>query len=243
MHALPESYSQTAIAPEGLVPPERTSASLPRECGGSAPATRGRGGRLQGYRATSILLLATLVLSSGCVRSLHPLYTEGGLAYEPGLVGSWQEPEDDETWAFSNDGSNAYTLVYTDDEGLQGTFSAHLVNLDGKFFLDFFPVESEREENGFYRFHLLPVHTFAYVKQIEPTLQMAFPNQDWLKKHFEENPNALAHELVRGDVVLTAPTTELQTFWLKHSETEGAFGDASDMKRIPAALPGAGATP
>ncbi len=176
-------------------------------------------------------LLGILILCSGCIRSLHPIYTEEDLVLEPALIGQWSENDSKEVWTFSRKGTNSYTLVYTDDKGRQGRFRAHLAKLNGKLFLDLFPEEPELKENDLYKFHLLPVHTFLYVKQITPTLQMSFPDPDWLKKFIADNPKAIRHDKIDGEIILTASTKDLQAFWLKYLKTEGVFGDASNMKR------------
>lgn len=182
-------------------------------------------------KLVSITLLGMLVLSAGCIRSLHPIYTDKDLVFEPSLIGQWAEDNDREMWAFSKKGSTEYNLVYTDDKGRQGAFSVHLLKIKGNLFLDFLPEEPDLKENAFYQAHLLPVHTFAHVKQIEPTLQMRFPDPEWLKKLVKEKPGAIRHERIEKEIILTAGTKELQAFWLRHLETEGAFGDASNMKR------------
>jgi hypothetical protein len=179
----------------------------------------------------SMILLGFMILCSGCIRSLHPIYTEEDLVFESNLIGQWSEEDSKEVWTFSKKGVNGYTLVYTDDKGRQGRFSAHLAKLNGKLFLDLFPEEPELKENDLYMFHLLPVHTFLYVKQIEPTLQMSYPDPDWLKKLIAENPKAVKHEEIDDEIILTAGTKELQAFWLKHLKTEGVFEDTSNMKR------------
>ncbi len=182
-------------------------------------------------KLTSILLIGAFALSVGCVRSLYPIYTDNDLVFEPGLVGRWAEENSKATWAFSKASTNEYELVYTDDAGKQGTFSAHLARVGGKLFLDLFPAAAELKENDFYQFHLIRVHTFAYVRQIEPTLQMTFPDPEWLKNYVKDNPDSIRHETIENEVVLTAPTKELQNFWLKHTDTQGAFGDTSNMRR------------
>jgi hypothetical protein len=187
-----------------------------------------------------ITAFGILILAVGCIRSLHPIYTEKDIVFEPSLIGQWAEEGDDEIWAFSKGDENAYKFVYTDDKGKQGVFTAHLARIEGHLFLDFFPEEPEFEENAFYQFHLLPVHTFLHVKQIEPRLQMSFPDPDWLKELLEEDPGAIRHEVMEDDdagPILTASTQELQAFWLKHLTTEDAFGDYSDMKRLEPGAP------
>lgn len=154
----------------------------------------------------SLIILGALMLNVGCIHSLHPIYTDEDIVFEPSLVGVWEDGK--ETWAFSwMEDENAYKLVYTDNEGKPGRFTAHLVNIEGKLFLNFFPEEREVEENAFYQWHFVPFHSFAYVEQIEPTLKMRFPNGDWLEKHLKDNPDAIKHELYDGEmVVLTAST-------------------------------------
>lgn len=151
--------------------------------------------------------------------------------FKPSLVGQWTEDESEATWTFSKEGTNAYTLIYNNKNGKQGAFSAHLLKIKGELFIDFFPKEPELKRNNFYKLHLLPVHTFVHVNQIEPTLQMAAPNPKWIEKYLAENPSAIRHEKVDGEIVLTAPTKDLQAFWLKHLDTEDAFGDPTKMKR------------
>jgi hypothetical protein len=100
-----------------------------------------------------------------------------------------------------------------------------------RLFLDFFPKDPELEQNDFYKIHLLPVHTFMKVEQIEPTLKMATLNSEWVGKYLEENPEAVAHDEVDDRLVLTAETKELQAFLLEHADNEDAWGESSDMKR------------
>jgi hypothetical protein len=187
----------------------------------------------------SVTLLGVLILSAGCIRSLHPIYTKQDIVFEPDLIGQWSEDDDesDEVWAFSKEDANSYALVYTDDNGEQGMFNAHLAEIKGELFLDFFPNEPELIKNGFYQFHLLPVHTFVYVKQIEPTLQWSFPDPDWLEEHIAANPDAIRHEKIEDEIILTAAAKDLQAFWLKHLDAEVAFGELSNLKRKKKVIP------
>lgn len=142
----------------------------------------------------SIMVYGILLVSPGCIPlSLNPIYTEKDIVFEPGLIGQWAQDGSKETWAFSKRDTNEYDFVYTDEAGKRGRFSAHLVKIDGNLFLDFFPEERDVKENDFYEVHFIPAHSFAHVKQIEPTLQMRFPDPDWLEKLVTENPGAIQH--------------------------------------------------
>ena len=184
-----------------------------------------------------IVVAILLTLSAGCIRSLHPLYTDQDVIFNSDLVGCWSQDDSKDTWEFSKQNENEYQLVYTDKEGKSGTFVVHLLRIDGKMFLDLFPGDSELKHNAFYQRHILPVHTIAYVKQIRPTLQMIFPDPNWLKKLIAGNPEAIRHEKIHDEIILTASTKALQKFWLKHLDTKGAFGEPSNMKRKKTAVP------
>ena len=183
------------------------------------------------------LPLVLLLLLPGCiVRSFHPLYTDRDVVFEPALLGEWIEEKEDgktETWTFTKEEKQPnYQVVYTDNDGKQGAFEAHLVKVQGRFFLDLFPADPELTQNCLYQLHLMPVHTFLWVRQTDPTLWMSIMDAEWLEKHLESEPDAIAH--VASDeagILLTAPTEELQTFVVKHTATEGAFEKPSNLKR------------
>jgi len=186
----------------------------------------------------SLLGAVAVVAASlaGCVPSLHPLYTEQDLVFEPALAGEWSG-KDTGTWAFTRDGEKAYRLVYADTDGKSGEFAAHLLKVQGSLYLDLFPKDPEIKGNDFYKAHFLPVHTFARVRQIEPTFQMAFLSADWIKKHVKEFPDAIRHETLSDTVILTAQPKDLQAFVARNEKTEGAFGEFSDMTRKTPAQP------
>ena len=181
------------------------------------------------------LALAGLMLA-GCVPSLNPLYTAEDLVFEPKLVGVWAEKEDsEERWTFEKAGETAYRVVYEDEDEKRGVFEVHLLRLGENLYLDFFPDDEAMKNldgNDLYKFHWLPAHTFARVFRVEPELEMAFMNPDWLDKELEADAKLIDH-VRRGDnLVLTASTKALQEFVREHADV--AFGDKepSKLRRI-----------
>ncbi len=181
-----------------------------------------------------LVIVSTVCFIVGCIPSLHPLYTEKDLIFEKSLVGTWSDDSPDNTWAFSQSGENEYKLVFTDD-GKPGEFVVHLLKLKDKMFIDLYPVNPElKTDNGFYKSHLIPAHTFMLVKQIEPTLQMAFLNPDKLKEIIAKDPKAVKHEKLGKDDdmdIFTASTQELQDFIMKNIDTPDFFGQPSNLKK------------
>lgn len=173
-----------------------------------------------------------LILASGCVPSLFPLYTEQDVVFDEALVGAWRTDGSKETWSFSKHGEKAYTLVYVDRDGKRGEFLVHLVAVGESRFLDLFPSGPGLDAADFYKCHILPVHTFIRVWAVSPNLRMALMVPDTTKKILAAEPAQLRHEKVDDGVLLTAQPKELQAFLLKHDKTADFWGDDSPMTRM-----------
>jgi len=180
-------------------------------------------------RFTLVILL--FVGLAGCVLSLQPLYGDRDLVFEPALLGTWKPADDPVSWQCTQSGERAYRIVYTDEKGRRGEFSAHLMAIDGKRFLDLFPLPPPEPLNSFYTDHWIAGHTFARVVTVGKTLELAVLDQEWLKRFLREAPRAIRHEVVGDDIVLTAPTKELQRFLLAHLDTAGAFRPTLSLRR------------
>ena len=182
-------------------------------------------------KAAMWLLLGFLLLPVGCVPSLHPLYTDQDVIFDQSVLGVWAEDGSKETWALTRGGEKEYRLVHTDEDGKKGEFVAHLLKVEGRMFLDLYPVEPELPQNDLYRDHLLRVHSFVAVLQTEPAIRISYVEPQWLKKFLDKQPSALRHEKINDEVVITASPKELQKFLLTHLKTEGAFSEPSELRR------------
>ena len=158
----------------------------------------------------TILLVSIL---AGCVPSLHKLYTSNTLTYDPRLVGCWEASED-EQWCFTrHEEEDAYDLIITEEKGKRSYMLAHLVDLDGRRFLDIEPgSDAELCTGDWYKYHLQPVHTFMMVDQVDPNLALAVMKPDVVQEMIEKNPKLIKHEIVDDRVILTAETPQLQAF-------------------------------
>ena len=177
-------------------------------------------------KLTFCLLAAML---GGClIPSIHPLYTDEELIFEEKLVGKWSDGND--IWEFKKGEGKAYKMRVFD--GKQGRFEAHLVELKGVMFLDIFPDgETLDDVQDFYKIHLVPMHTFMKVGQIEPKLQLQALDYEKVSEMLKDDPNLLKHEVVDDQIILTAHTKQLQQFMTKYANVEGVFGDTSELTR------------
>lgn len=181
----------------------------------------------------ALLAAALFLLAAGCIPSLHPLYTAEDTAFEPKLVGTWLDEDENETWAFSQDGDHAYLLEYTDNRGRPGRFKVHMVELGGHRFLDLCPVKPDSGVNEFYQLHLLPMHTFAHVRRVEPELELGFADPEKVKKLLQVDPAALAHDTAEDGLLLTATTDDLRLFLPAHVDSASVFGEYGMLRRVP----------
>lgn len=183
-------------------------------------------------RKAVLPVLTVLIVLGGCVPSLHKLYTAEDVVFKKQLLGIWSSGRGEDRWEFRNGGKKSYKLSFTDKKGETGDFKVHLVALDDKLFMDLYPSAPDVVENDFYRAHLLGVHSFMLVKQLEPTVKMAPVNAEKLEELLEDDPSAVKHEIVDGRVVLTAETARLQSFLLEHCDEESElFSDVITLSK------------
>ena len=181
--------------------------------------------------SASVLVLSFVLFAIACVPSLHPLYTESDLTMDPSLVGTWFDKETGETWTFSNCEKFKYQLVHVDSDRRKGEYDARLVKVDDKLFLDIVPVRSGLAQNELHRDRFIATHTFIRIVIKDSTVQVSFMEPRWLKDHLAENPDAIRHEKVAGEIVLTSSPKETQKFLLEHLKTPGAFSQPDELMR------------
>jgi len=194
--------------------------------------------------AKKFLFYVLAGLLGGCVpvMSLNPLYTKDNVVYDDKLLGTWvDDPNGPEmTWRFESvdKPKNAYKLVFTSEDGLKGSFVAHLVKLRDDLFLDIFPdkapwdLEDPNESDWPYNALLLiPAHTFVKIDSVGPRLKMRLMLETELKKMLEEDPDIIAHVTVEDRPVLTASTKELQAFVLKYADSDKLFSGEISLER------------
>ena len=179
--------------------------------------------------AATSFILATVIFASSCIPSLNPLYTEQDLTFDASLIGVWTEAETGETWALSKRGKLEYKLMHTDTDGIKGEFSARLVKLADNLFLDIVPVKPGFAQNDFYKTRYFPTHTFVHITSEGSTAKLSYMEPAWLVDYLAENPNAIRHEKIAGDVMITSSPKETQKFLLAHLNTRGAFSKPAEL--------------
>jgi hypothetical protein len=163
--------------------------------------------------------------------SLYPLYEQDDLVFDSALIGEWGESGDEGSSVFEQSGPLSYRFI-VEGEGTRAELEAHLFRIGDELFLDLFPDDPGVELNETFESHLLGVHSFFRVKQIEPTLIMSTLDYDWLRENLTKSPDAPSHVILDNRIVLTAPTEDLQSFILRNLDTEGAYGEPLELSKI-----------
>jgi len=203
---------------------------------------------MNAFKKSAPFLLAVVLAGCMPVMSLHPLYTEEDLVFDEKLLGRWADPNEDPNafWEFTrseDSGQNSekfYQLYLTNEEGKKvGSFTAGLLKLDSRLFLDASPnrlpgVEGELDDDAIWHFNalfLLPLHGFVKVESIKPRLALRMGNEEGLEKLLKEHPAAVAWDKVDNRVILTAKTKQLQEFVVKYADDERLFGEPMILVR------------
>jgi hypothetical protein len=181
--------------------------------------------------ASALACLVSLFALCGCVPSVQPLYTEADLIFEPAIVGDWADKSGNVAWTFAKAGPKDYTVTFIDDDGKKGVFSGHLVKVEGAQFMDLYPSELQVEQNGYYRGHFVPAHTFVRVQITDAGLKLSGLKPDWMKSFIEANPAAIKHEKLEDRILLTASSKDLQAFLAKHLKAADAWAEGDPLTK------------
>lgn len=181
------------------------------------------------YKLKTIFVVSAVLFLAGCiVPSLHPLFTDKEIVFEPELIGSWEQNDTEKPaiWIFDKLGENYYQLTINDGES-SDKFVVHLVQLENFFFLDFYP--KDLPNAGF----VIPVHIFYKIWFEENSFRIAILNKDWFEDMIKKGEIDIAYERLEGDeIIFTASTKELQEFVLEYAEEGTAFSELATFHRM-----------
>ncbi|HNQ36767.1 MAG TPA: hypothetical protein PK489_03205 [Prolixibacteraceae bacterium] len=176
----------------------------------------------------ALVLFLSLVLAGCFVASFYPLYTSADLHPDTLLAGEWFDG-DSTLWKFdyitvqekdkpSVTDSTGYILTFREkgEEQSKSSMEIRVVRLDGNCFLDFF-INEIKDENypDFFDLHTMAIHTFAMVTQKGDSLLLTWLGTEWIKEHARAHKLKVAFLERDDDILLTAPTSDLQKFMVK----------------------------
>ena len=186
--------------------------------------------RLLLIRGLLVALLATL--ASGClVLSVNPAYDDHTLAWDPDLIGQWDDADDKASIAIERGEWRSYKLRYQHPIET-GELTGYLTIVGNERFLDVMPARGQ--DRGSF---LIPVHAVLRVRLKGDTLELTPLSYDWFADQLRSGkPIAgLAASLdQKENALLTTPGDRFRD-WLRLQPADGPmYGAAATFTRQPA---------
>lgn len=165
----------------------------------------------------SWLMILGMVVVIGCVPSVHPIYTDADLIYEPAYVGTYGQENSSVTWTLARRDEKSYVLTHKDESGVKSRYVARVAEIDGLRFLDL-TVDPAERGSGLHNAHLLPIHTIYLIKDAGPSVTLGSVDYKWFNEQMSGNPPALPYVEVDNARYITAPTEKLQKFLVANND-------------------------
>ncbi len=199
-------------------------------------------------------VLVAIVMLSGCLSALHPLFTEEDLVFDPKLVGSWQAGPDNKVYTFQQGtaesfgelpeamqklANKAYLLTITSPKTGEETdkYYAFLARIGKHLYLDYYPTQTQRQKAypDFYKTNFVQMHSFYRLQagKDQNSIVIGQFADSYLRTLIDKKQIRIRHELKSdGSYVITAPTEELQQYVLKYGDVDEAYQDNDTYTRI-----------
>ncbi len=186
-----------------------------------------------------------LIFLSSCLTTLHPIFTEKDLAYDPKLIGTWNtENEGKKGKVIINNlatensvelpgnisaiKQQGYFIIDQDENGkVSDQYIAFLARIGKHLYFDYYPAEKkeDRKLDEFFGIHFVRMHTSYRVEILKNgSFELSQLDGSYVKSLIDEKKIRISHETDADDnTVITASTKELQQYLLKYGDEPSAY--------------------
>src|SRR5436189_1393421 len=186
-----------------------------------------------------------IIFLSGCLNTLHPIFTEKDLAYDPKLIGTWKienqgnkgsavisnlttESSLDIPGTISSIKQKGYFISYRDENGkVSEQYIAFLARIGKHLYFDYYPADKkeDRKIDEFFGVHLVKMHTSYRVEILnDGSFELSQLDGSYVKNMIDEKKIRISHETDADDnITITASTKELQQYILKYGDEPSAY--------------------
>jgi hypothetical protein len=173
-------------------------------------------------RAAALAL--AVLLAPGClVVSLNPAYDDETIGWDPALVGSWVNADDNVTMIVERGEWKSYTIRYVHPIET-AKVTAYLTAVGKVHYLDAMPARGE--DRGSF---LVPVHVVLRVQLDGDRLELTPLSYDWFDDRLRARQAVSGLSLVKDqkkNAVIVSPTARLRA-WLRAQLSTGPMFGAS----------------
>ena len=184
-----------------------------------------------------------LIFLSSCLNTLHPIFTEKDLAYDPKLIGTWntEKSGNKEKVVISNLATEnsvelpgnissikqQYFITWQDENGDTKQYIAFLARIGKHLYFDYYPAakKEDRKLDEFFGIHFVRMHTSYRVEFLnDGNFELSQLDGSYVKSLIDEKKIRISHETdAEGDITITASTKELQQYLLKYGDEPSAY--------------------
>jgi len=205
-------------------------------------------------KKVSVILAFTflLILLSGCLTTLHPIFTEKDIVYDSKLIGKWKMSEvgDKDPSVLTEKGQavitnlatettvelpgnisaikqKGYLISYVDNDGMAERYIAFLARIGKHLYFDYYPADkkADRKIDEFFGAHFVKMHT-SYRVEIskDGSFELSQLDGSYVKSLIDEKKIRINHETDADDnTIITASTKELQQYLFKYGDEPSAY--------------------
>ena len=186
-----------------------------------------------------------LIFLSGCLTTLHPIFTEKDLAYDSKLIGAWDTENEGKkgkviisNLATENSlelpgnisaiKQQGYFIIYKDENGkTSDQYIAFLARIGKHLYFDYYPADKkeDRKLDEFFGVHFVKMHTSYRVEFLKDgSFELSQLDGSYVKSLIDEKKIRISHETDADDnTIITASTKELQQYLLKYGDEASAY--------------------
>jgi len=186
-----------------------------------------------------------LVFLSSCLTTLHPIFTEKDLAYDPKLIGVWNAEREGnkERVTISNLATEnsvelpgnishikhkGYLISYEHEHSeIPDRYIAFLARIGKYLYFDYYPIDKKEDQyiDEFFGAHFVKMHTSYRVEILnDGSFELSQLDGSFVNSLIEQKKIRISHETGADDnIMITASTSELQQYLIKYSDDPEAY--------------------
>jgi hypothetical protein len=171
-----------------------------------------------------VTLVATLAVAPGClVLSLHPAYDDDSLTWDPALLGTWQDADDNASLQIERGDWKSYKIHYTHPIET-GVVTGYLTAIGEDRYLDVMPARGE--DRGAF---MIPAHAILRLHVSDNRLELTPLSYDWFFDRLRERagfPGISVAMDQKENALITSASPALRE-WIKRQPRDGKMFGAS----------------
>ena len=167
-----------------------------------------------------LLLLAALAAAPGClVLSLHPAYEDESIGWEPALLGTWEDVEDNASLVIERGEWKSYRIRYVHPIE-RGELTGYVTSIGDDRYLDVMPIRGE--DRGAV---VIPVHAIVRMQLAGNRLELTPLSYDWLADRVRARtaiPGLAITLDQKENALITSPAARLRG-WIRKQPRDGTM--------------------